>query len=332
MSFHDRISGDVPRRAFEKGGSNNAAGNAGTVNAQNSSQAFSQIQQLIGQMNPQIQQTIAPFLSGQSNLGQGAPGLSSFFTGEMNNGGGAGFQQASTNAQNQLQQNFAQSLSSILGNLGPGQSAGAATTAAQNGLLTSSANLGSQLAGQQQQIEQQGATGLEGLLSGLDSTTLSALQPLLQMFSSSAGALGGIGTSSLNASTQDINLQNQENQQQNAGWESLFSGLVGGGAAAMTGGAAGAGGAGGILKAFSDARLKTNIEPVGPRVDGLQAYSFLWRHSGKPDVGFMAQDVERTHPEFVGETREGIKYVDYAAASDRFIRELERSLCAASAV
>src|ERR1019366_165803 len=89
---------------------------------------------------------------GGTNLASNSPGIESFYKGEMQNGGGPGFQQASTNAQSQLQQQFAQSMSSILGNTAPGQNPAAAEQQAQNSLLSSSANLGSSLAGQQQGI------------------------------------------------------------------------------------------------------------------------------------------------------------------------------------
>lgn len=351
----------------------------------------------LAQWMPKIQDALSTNFGQLGGIGSGLSGLSSslnglggstaFFQDEMTNGGGAGFQQAGTNAQSQLQQQFAQSLSSILGNTGPNDNPNAAIQSAQNSLLGQSANLGSSLASQQQGIMQAGAQGVAsntlnqagaqsslasqlaailgqqagvagqqaGLAQGLDAQTLamltgqtatantynqqslgneeSTLNPIMAFIQSGLGlgsnalsSLGSIYGSAGQNQVANSNLAQNEANSSQSGWNAILSGLVGGGAAAMTGGAAGAGGAGGILKAFSDERLKTDIQPVGPRVDGLQAYSFIWKHSGARDVGFMAQDVERTHPQFVGETREGIKFVDYGAASDRFIRELERSL------
>ena len=364
----------IPRRAYEKGGSSsNAAGNAAQSSANTQSNALNQIQQLIAGMQG-LTSGVSGEVGGSGSgslmqlLGLGSsptalagfsgvnapgveastiPALQSFYTGEMQNGGGPGFQQASTNAQSQLQQQFGQSLSSILSSTAPGQNPNAQIQAAQNQDLTASTNLAGNLAGQQQAIMQQGASGLgttAEAAQGFNTTSLqnllSSLSPILSLISggnsSALSSLGGVNSTAASQGTSDLNLQNQENQQQNNAWGSIFSGLLGMGNNALTGGAASvanggaAGSLGSILSGLSDERLKTNIEPVGPRVDGLQAYSFLWRHSGAADVGFLAQDVERTHPEFVSETREGIKYVDYGAASDRFIRELERSLRAAA--
>lgn len=66
----------------------------------------------------------------------------------------------------------------------------------------------------------------------------------------------------------------------------------------------------GIAGAFSDRRLKENIEQVGEE-NGFPIYEF--NYINDPDtrwVGVMAQDVEKTHPEAVFES-EGMKRVRY---------------------
>lgn len=263
MILHD--DSPMPRRAFEKGGgSNNAAGNAAQTSANTQSGALNQIQQIIASMQGltgNVSSTVGgtgagslmellglgsspAALSGVS--GVNAPGaestavnsLTPFYQSELTQGGGAGFQQASTNAQSQLQQQFAQSLSSILGNTAPGQNPAAAEQASQNSLLSSSANLGSQLAGQQQGIMQNGAQGLgataqlaEGFNTGTLTNLLSSLQPILSLISggntSALSSLGGVQSTAGSQETSNLNLQNQENSQQQGGWDSIFSGLLG---------------------------------------------------------------------------------------------------------
>jgi hypothetical protein len=70
----------------------------------------------------------------------------------------------------------------------------------------------------------------------------------------------------------------------------------------------------GLGIAFSDRRVKTDIEKVGKLDSGekLYKYRYAWDEpNAAPRVGVMAQDVERTNPEAVGSLF-GIKFVDYA--------------------
>jgi len=68
---------------------------------------------------------------------------------------------------------------------------------------------------------------------------------------------------------------------------------------------------------FSDARLKEDIKQVGTAKNGLPIYNF--KYKGDPTeqthIGYMAQDVEKVHPEAVGESH-GYKTVDYDKASE----------------
>lgn len=71
---------------------------------------------------------------------------------------------------------------------------------------------------------------------------------------------------------------------------------------------------------FSDERLKTDISPVGKLNDGTPLFSWKWKDSGEPDVGVIAQEVERHDPAAVKMHPSGYKMVDYA----RIIRKQAR--------
>ena len=68
---------------------------------------------------------------------------------------------------------------------------------------------------------------------------------------------------------------------------------------------------------FSDARLKEDIKRVGTAHNGLPIYTFKYKgdNTEQTHIGYMAQDVEKVHPEAVGESH-GFKTVDYDKASE----------------
>jgi hypothetical protein len=66
---------------------------------------------------------------------------------------------------------------------------------------------------------------------------------------------------------------------------------------------------------FSDKRLKHDAERVGEMHDGTPIYRFKYNGSDHTQIGLMAQDVEKRHPEAVGESQ-GYKTVDYKKATD----------------
>lgn len=71
---------------------------------------------------------------------------------------------------------------------------------------------------------------------------------------------------------------------------------------------------------FSDERLKEDIQPIGETYDGQKIVKFRYKgHPGK-QIGLIAQDVEKHHPDAVG-LAGGYKTVDYdratKAAADR---------------
>ena len=65
---------------------------------------------------------------------------------------------------------------------------------------------------------------------------------------------------------------------------------------------------------FSDERLKEDIEPIGKTFDGTNIVKFRYKGSPHKQIGLLAQDVERKHPEAVGFAG-GYKTVDYDAAT-----------------
>lgn len=68
---------------------------------------------------------------------------------------------------------------------------------------------------------------------------------------------------------------------------------------------------------FSDERLKDNKKKVGKLDNGLDVYSYNYKGSPQTTIGVMAQDVEKKNPSAVGQTKSGIKLVDYAKAVDK---------------
>ena len=89
------------------------------------------------------------------------------------------------------------------------------------------------------------------------------------------------------------------------------------------GGGGGGGGDGGLgtaltiakigMMAFSDARLKKNIEPVGKTYDGQNIYRYDFG-DGKTQLGLIAQEVAKHKPEAVGK-KNGYLTVDYKHAT-----------------
>lgn len=75
-------------------------------------------------------------------------------------------------------------------------------------------------------------------------------------------------------------------------------------------------GAAGSLFGMSDARLKTDISPIGRLANGLRLYAYRWKAGGAPTVGVMAQEVAALIPAAVGRTPDGWLAVDYARAME----------------
>lgn len=70
-----------------------------------------------------------------------------------------------------------------------------------------------------------------------------------------------------------------------------------------------------IASLFSDRRLKHDIKEIGKTHNGLPIYTFKYKgdDAQQTHVGFMADEVERKHPDAVGQSQ-GYKTVDYSQA------------------
>ena len=66
---------------------------------------------------------------------------------------------------------------------------------------------------------------------------------------------------------------------------------------------------------FSDKRLKENIKPVGKTFDGQTIYSYNFKGDPKTEIGLIAQEVEKHHPEAVG-LAGGYRTVRYDKATE----------------
>jgi len=91
----------------------------------------------------------------------------------------------------------------------------------------------------------------------------------------------------------DLNSYNAQVGQQNSAMNGLFNA---GGSAAMF---------------FSDERLKKDITKIGETVSGLGVYLFKYLWSDEPEIGVIAQDVEKVYPDRVIEHPSGFLMVDY---------------------
>lgn len=108
--------------------------------------------------------------------------------------------------------------------------------------------------------------------------------------------VGGTDVAGITASA-GAQAQNSYNQQMGQ-WNSTAGGLFGLGANA--------------LMAFSDERLKTDIEPTGEKVAGVPVKTWRWKGSNENGVGVMAQELEKKHPELVDNSHpSGYKRVNY---------------------
>lgn len=200
---------------------------------------------------------------------------------------------------------------------------------AANGLLngagtTASGTTQQQLAQLQAQFQGlQGAGALPGLLTAPASTQLAAANANYSQPLSNIGQLSGLvsGIAGLGGTSSGKGTSETEQSR------SLLSNIIGGasGLAGLNGAMGGGwlsslgGGIGsalsslGPLAMFSDERVKDNVTEVGETHDGQPLYSYTYKGSDIPQIGLLAQDVEKRDPAAVGEIG-GIKVVDYGRA------------------
>ncbi len=69
--------------------------------------------------------------------------------------------------------------------------------------------------------------------------------------------------------------------------------------------------------AASDERLKENIKPVGKLDNGLTVYCYNFKGSSTPQIGLIAQEVQKKCPEAVTLSSDGFLMVNYALASQK---------------
>ena len=67
---------------------------------------------------------------------------------------------------------------------------------------------------------------------------------------------------------------------------------------------------------FSDARLKENVQKVGKTYDGQHIYRYNYKGDPTTQIGLIAQEVERHHPDAVGSSNQ-YRTVDYDKATDK---------------
>jgi hypothetical protein len=66
---------------------------------------------------------------------------------------------------------------------------------------------------------------------------------------------------------------------------------------------------------FSDARMKTDIRPVGLLDNGLPIYAYRFKSGGPTQIGLLAQDVAKAMPQAVGH-HGGLLTVNYDLATE----------------
>jgi hypothetical protein len=120
----------------------------------------------------------------------------------------------------------------------------------------------------------------------------------VQMPGYSAAPQTGLAGTDVAGITQGAHNSNMAAYGQQMGqWNSTMGGLFGLGANA--------------LMAFSDKKLKTDIEATGQKVGGVPVKEFTWKDSGERDVGVIAQDVEKKYPHLVEMDPSGYRKVNY---------------------
>ena len=260
----------------------------------------------------------------------------------------AALQQASGQMLGIGQQGYAQGLGAAQQQAALGQQLfGQGQTAGQNlaalgqqkygqgmGLASGQTGLGQQLFGQgmtnaQQQAalaQQQYAQGLGGssalasLGQGIYGTGAQTAQQLAALGTgaqgaSMAGAQAQLAAGQQQQQTQqarDQALYNQFLQQQSYPFQTAqFLANIAEGTGSLSGSTTTSTQPGGF---FSDERLKENIKPIGKTNDGQTIYSYNYKGDHRTQIGLLAQEVEKHHPEAVGLSG-GYKTVDYAKAT-----------------
>ena len=174
----------------------------------------------------------------------------------------------------------------------------------------------------QQQFNQGNAASqqLQGLGQGLFGMGSSASQQLANLGSgaqaaSLQGAQSQLAAGQVQQQTQQAGLQalyNQFLQQQSYPFQTAqFLANIAEGTGALSGQTTTTTQPGGF---FSDERLKEDVRPIGKTNDGQTIYSYRYKGDHRTQMGLLAGEVEKKHPDAVG-LAGGYKTVDYAKAT-----------------
>lgn len=183
-------------------------------------------------------------------------------------------------------------------------------------------NLAAQQADAARQM--QGAQQLAGLGTGLQGSVLQGAQAQL-----AAGAQQQAVQQAINSGYYNQYLAAQAYPYQQAQFFANLATGVGGQMGGTTTGTPAQpspvgsifGALGAIGSIMSDKRAKENIKPIGKTNDGQTIYRFNYKGDDVTQIGLLAQEVEKKHPEAVT-TINGLKGVDYKEATDDAVRSM----------
>ncbi len=269
-------------------------------------------------------------------------GLMPYATGEYVGKPNPYMEQAVTNAMG-LASNAANQQFSGAGRYGSGAHAGALGTSL--GRIAADAYMGDYNQQQQNQLNASQALGglassqLGGAVSGYGALAgigqqgisntnamLGAIPSWQQAQGADAQTLANIGGQRMDYQQQLIDAANENPWQRVGNLAQIATGIggMGGTATGVTKtdnpfGAAGAvlGGLGTFANLFkvSDERAKENIKPVGKLDNGLPVYAYNYKGDGTPEIGLLAQEVEKVIPKAVETRPDGLKAVRYDLAT-----------------
>lgn len=78
--------------------------------------------------------------------------------------------------------------------------------------------------------------------------------------------------------------------------------------------------------ATSDINKKTDIQSISNNNDNIHTVAFKWKDTSVQSYGFIAQEIEKQHPELVNTDEDGSKTVNYLAALSLYTAQLENRI------